>query len=269
MREDGNLHELNREELKRLNQLCLSLKCREKLEEYRLKKVEELRLRQEKVCLNKEQALEEIKKIQENLNDSENIIYFFTNDKRIGPGHFECLYIRKTEIIKPVHWYLDDSNIIDSKDLNNLFITDLSNYVSPVLNFKLLQPQVDLVSCGTLGLMYLKELLKNDAHQLNMHTLKLTLIQEENELVKLFIPSPHVLRYSQSSFYNSLLLAMIKNDKESTIKYKNIKYRVKPLKQVLEDSLQLARKNGNNGIIEENTQILKYSPPLMPFVKTG
>lgn len=60
--DNDRMKELSREELKRLNQICLNLNCRKKLEEYRVKILEDLNLRKKKVCLSKGQALEEIKK---------------------------------------------------------------------------------------------------------------------------------------------------------------------------------------------------------------
>ncbi|HHF7395591.1 TPA: hypothetical protein ACPSKT_000715, partial [Legionella anisa] len=261
--DNDRMKELSQEELKRLNQICLNLNCRKKLEEYRVKILEDLNLRKKKVCLSKGKALEEIKKIQANLKEGESVIYFFTNNVRVGPAHFEFVQIKKDEIIKPIHWYLHNSNIINQNDLKNIFIPDVSDFVSPYLKPQYLQPQVDEVSCGTLGILYLKELLKNKGQQLDDFTLSFTLYKIHNrELGKsnLFFPSPHVLRYSQSSFYNDVILAMVKNDHEVSIKFKGINYKIKPLKVILEDSIKFAQSKGDLTVAEENKKILKNLP---------
>ncbi|KTC84462.1 hypothetical protein [Legionella brunensis] len=261
--ERGRLKELSLEQLKRLNQICLRLNCREKLEEYRVKIVEDLNNRKQKICLTKEQSLEEIKRIQKNLGEDESVIYFFTNNVRTGPAHFEFVQIKKNEIIKPIHWFLHSSNIIGKNDLNNIFIPDISDFIKPYIKPQYLQPQVDEVSCGTLGILYLKELLKNNCRQLNDFTLSLPIYKIHNREVSqgnLFFPSPHVLRYSQSSFYNDVILAMVKHDHETTIKFKDANYKIKPLKVILEDSIKLAKADGNMALVAENQRILKNLP---------
>lgn len=261
--ENDRIKDLSREELKRLNQICLNLGCQKKLEEYRAKILEDLNLRKKKVCLTKEQALEEIKKTQTNLKEGECVIYFFTNNVRVGPAHFEFVQIKKDEIIKPVHWFLHNSNIINRNDLENIFISDISDFISPYLKPQYLQPQVDEVSCGTLGILYLKELLKNQGQQSDDFTLRVTLYKMHNREIgkgNLFFPSPHVLRYSQSSFYNDVILAMLKNDHEVSIKFKGIKYKIKPLKVILEDSIKFAKSQGDLTVAEENKKILKNLP---------
>ncbi len=261
--ENDFLKELNPPDLIKLNQICLGLNCQNKLEEYRIEMLEDLERRKNKVCLTKQQALDEINEIQKNLKTDESIIYFFTNNRRIGPAHFEFIQIKHDEIIKPVHWFLENSTIIDETDLKTLFITDVSNFISPAIDSRFLQPQVDKVNCGTLGILYLKELLKNNTQQLTEFSLKLPLYQYQYGEVKsnyLFFPSPHVLRYSQSNFYNEVILAMLKNEHEATIKYKGVKYKIKPLKVILEESIELAKEQNDLSRAKENEQILEDLP---------
>ncbi len=261
--EQGNLKALTDPELIKLNQICLKLNCQKKLEEYRIQMLKDLKTRQNKVCLTKWQALEEVKEIQKKLEKEERVIYFFTNNRRMGAAHFEFIQISKDEIIKPVHWFLEDSNIIDEMDFKNLFVTDVSSFISPAIDPKYLQPQVDKVSCGTLGILYLKELFKNHAQQLTEFSLKLPLYQNKYGEVRasnLFFPSPHVLRYSQSNFYNEVILAMLKNEHEMTIKYKDVKYKIKPLKIILEESIELAKKDNDLAMVNANKQILADLP---------
>ncbi|WP_156812378.1 hypothetical protein [Legionella tunisiensis] len=141
---------------------------------------------------------------------------------------------------------MHESNIFDSVDFDNMFVTDLSPFVTFQYDesiealsedpMKRLQPQVDTDSCGVLGLLYLKELLKNNSKQLELFSFTVPVYsvnaQESSEEINhkhlLFFPSPHVLRYSQSRFYNNILLAMVQStNDEEVIKYKNISYKVK------------------------------------------
>lgn len=217
----------------------------------------------EKSVFNQGTSFRGNKKIQTNLKEGECVIYFFTNNVRVGPAHFEFVQIKKDEIIKPVHWFLHNSNIINRNDLENIFISDISDFISPYLKPQYLQPQVDEVSCGTLGILYLKELLKNKGQQSDDFTLRVTLYKMHNREIgkgNLFFPSPHVLRYSQSSFYNDVILAMLKNEHEVSIKFKGIKYKIKPLKVILEDSIKFAKSQGDLTVAEENKKILKNLP---------
>ena len=125
--------------------------------------IKDLKVRKAKVCISKWEALDEVREIQRALKKDESVIYFFTNNRSIGAAHFEFIQIKQNEIIKPVHWFLEDSNIIDEMDLENLFVTDVSSFISPAIDSKYLQPQVDKVNCGTLGILYFKELFKNHA----------------------------------------------------------------------------------------------------------
>ncbi|KTD49115.1 hypothetical protein Lrub_1466 [Legionella rubrilucens] len=263
LNKDGQLKELSEEKQLRLNAIVKKLKCRKRLDEYRQKEIAELYERRNSVCLNKSQAIDEVKSIQKSLSDDEVVAYFFTNNRCKGTAHFETLLIKRDSIVKPVHWFLHESNMFESTDFDKFFITDLSPFVTFTLSkkdveggfdedpMKRLQPQVDSDSCGTLGILYLKELLKNNSEQLREYSFVASLYSDKNDFGSidegrsykslLFFPSPHVLRYSQSRLYNSILLAMVQgtNDEE-IIEYKHVQYKVKTLQGILKQSIAAA-----------------------------
>ncbi|KTC93989.1 hypothetical protein [Legionella erythra] len=257
---DGQLKELSEEKQLRLNAIVKRLKCRKKLDEYRQKEIEELYERRNSVCLTKSQAIDEVKSIQKSLSDDEVVVYFFTNNRCKGTAHFETLLIKRDHIVKPVHWFLHESNMFESTDFDKIFITDLSPFVTYTLSkkdvegafdedpMKRLQPQVDSDSCGALGVLYLKELLKNNSEQLREFSFIASLYSDKNDFGSidqgrsykslLFFPSPHVLRYSQSRLYNSILLAMLQStNDEEMIEYKHVQYKVKTLHGILKQSI--------------------------------
>ncbi|MDI9817800.1 MULTISPECIES: hypothetical protein [unclassified Legionella] len=174
--ENNQLKELSKDDVSKLNSVIKQLKCRKKLEKYRKEKIEELSERRNKLCLSKQQALTEIKSIQNNLHGNERVVYFFTNNRSKSSAHFEVLLIYRDQIIKPVHWFLNESNIFEANDLDRMFTTDLSSFISFEFTqclggaedpIKRIQPQVDPDSCGVLGILYFKELFKKEAEQLN------------------------------------------------------------------------------------------------------
>lgn len=73
-------------------------------------------------------------------------------------------------------------------------------------------PQGGGIECGTMGLSYLKQYLKDNAKQLNGNTLLLD--REINGMQMQFhLPSPQVLKYSQSDLYAKLVRAIVAGDK--------------------------------------------------------
>ncbi|KTD19295.1 Uncharacterised protein [Legionella lansingensis] len=260
--EYGHLKKLDLEKKLKLNQILSNLNCKKKFDDYLSEIIKDLNQRKLGVCLNKKQTLEEIEFIQKNLKENETAIYFFTNNKRIGPAHFEVFIINKNTIIKPIHWPLNREIIIDKNDIKNMFCADISDFISP---YVAAVPQVDKVSCGTLGLLYIKEFLKNNALQLNQFTLKASIYhkKQKNSEIKntnLFFPSPHILRYSQFSLYNEIIVAMLKNDDVVKIKHKGTTYKVKTLKKILSDSIKIAKENGDEETVAANKNILKNLP---------
>ena len=120
---------------------------------------------------------------------------------------FEC----EADLLKMSNENLNTDDIpyidIEKNETKICFSPNLSLFTTKNV---LPNPQADHTSCGSLALIYTKELLKNNAKQLNEYCLKLE-ITKQNEQSYFFLPSPHVLRYSQSNTYNETLLAIVDN----------------------------------------------------------
>ena len=170
------------------------------------------------------EALNEILRIQATLKGDEVVGYIYSDSSDVDEEtHFECFIISRNSIIKPIHWpYLNtlggellNPYVMAEKFLNSstyhYAATDLSRF-----NGGDLTPQADGYSCASLCLSYVKNLLKENASQLKTLTLTLTLTvpyyNANNEIEYLFIPSPQVLKYSQSSQINSFYQQLLKHD---------------------------------------------------------
>ena len=74
-------------------------------------------------------------------------------------------------------------------------------------------PQGGMAECGTMGLSYLKQYLKDDARQLNENTLLLE-TTVRGRLVRFHLPSPQVLKYSQSNLYAKVVRAFVAGEQD-------------------------------------------------------
>lgn len=105
-------------------------------------------------------------------------------------------------------------------------------------------PQGGDVECGTLGLSYLKQYLKDNAKQLNENTLLLD-IATGNRQRHFHLPSPQVLKYSQSELYAKLVRAMVAgNENVVTVEHKGKKIRVITLQGFLNSGAVASRPDG-------------------------
>jgi len=195
------------------------------------------KIRRERICLNRFQAMKEMESIQGALKKIETIGYVFTNDEREGDmrAHTEGFIITDKGIAKPLHWIaLDEKITFKAHQFPQLYVSewfvgafrDDQNCLDPELAFNLStknQPQRGLHGCGTFTMQYLKHLLENKAKQFNDYSLMIPLYStlfdsDKSTLQFIFIPPPHVLRYSQSETYNDMLARFVRGE--------NIKYRV-------------------------------------------
>lgn len=125
----------------------------------------------------------------------------------------------------------------------DLFLDSLSRKISP---------QADGDGCATLGWLYLKELLKNNLDQLNNFSLIIPVYTNahQDKPLYLFVPSPQVLRYSQSELYNKVICALFDVTTNSVdVRHRGKHIEVKTLKNIIEESLRLSNlKEDNNSI---------------------
>ena len=195
------------------------------------------------ICLTKEQAKQEILNIQKHLEDDEPVGYIFTNKDNEHASHFEFLIITQDNIIKPVMWNTWASLSFTNEDFPNMILSTVKPFIAyngshqggtPI-------PQGGPIECGTLGLLYLKELLKNSEKQLNQFALQVPYYNDIDALSYLFFPSPNVLRYSQSSLYNTILkTALTPIDEDIKISHKGENYTIRTLQGLLNETIAMA-----------------------------
>lgn len=207
----------------------------------------------------------EIEDIKKNLKVDDSVGYVFTG----STGHTEVFIITKNKdnqstIIKPILW----SKLNDNITVKDQYGTDLNGLLfevskletnNPVIEKTQIHPQAGYVECATLGLMYLKQLLKNNADQLINLSLKFKYWNKyTNQWSSMFFPSPQVLLYSQSSLYNKVIQTMLTDDeKDQIIKHKNKTYIVKTIKGLIIESINQAT-NSQKEIKEDLDQTLEH-----------
>jgi hypothetical protein len=204
------------------------------------------------VSLSYTEVWSEINDIKKSLKDNESVGYVFTNSHRVKTDHFESIVITKSGIIEPIFF----SFYAGSE--KSLYKPDNFVVSHPIG----MSPQSDLQSCGTLSVLYLKELLKDNAEQLNKFCLKFSYYKEgEFGLSHGLIPSPHVLRYSQSEKYNKGLQKMLDDAETFEIITKDNKtIQVKTLKKLLIDSMAKALLLQDSAIYKANKELLEQIP---------
>jgi hypothetical protein len=225
----------------------------------------EERIKAGDVWMNKTQAIEEMKQIQASLASGETVGYFFTNGHTLGEGHFEVFIITHDAIIKPIQWsHTDGRKEILPQDLPTMYYTPstLPVIFLPQSEKTFTLPQSQFLECGTLGILYLKELLKDDAKQLKELTLRFPHFNVVNgQWEYFFFPSPQVLRYSQSGFYNQVMCALLSDSDdlaECSIDGKRVKYH--SVKRILQHSIEHFK-----GAPEETEQMQRLLDGLPAF----
>lgn len=115
---------------------------------------------------------------------------------------------------------------------------------------KAISPQATSTGCGSLGVAYLKELLKNDAQQLRNSCLVVSGLRPASASAatggsSFLLPSPQVLRYSQRSLFNRLASAMVDaNPASVVVQHQGASYVVPTLGKQLADGAAIARPGG-------------------------
>lgn len=183
--------------------------------------------------LSKDEAIEEIREFAGKQNPDALAGYLYTSGVSKGKQHVETLLLDGQDVINLIPFNTYGDKKIARSDLTGLYTSDIANLVA--LEFKdrksSLQfcPQATEKECASLGLAYLKEYGKNQAEQLRKYTLKLSFESE-----RFLLPSPQVLRYSQSELYTKLVRAMVEGTDETLIvEHKGKKYKVLTLNGIL------------------------------------
>lgn len=203
----------------------------------------------------------EILSIQQSMGDGDRLGYIFTNGHSIeGPlehsyGHFEVLIITKNAVYKPVSWNTSNSMKIpmngdiqgpffDSKLLS--FVDSYTKTTSSdglVTSVKQISkppvPQVTSKGCGTLGLLYLKELLKpKEGIDPLLDEAFIFSIPKAYGEFHYILPSAECLKYSQFTTFNKVIDTMIMSDEITVFNRGDYYISVKPVKFVLEKILK-------------------------------
>ncbi|MEN9343281.1 MAG: hypothetical protein RLZZ453_68 [Chlamydiota bacterium] len=175
----------------------------------------------------------EIAWIRSSHQSNEAIGYVFTADnlEKSIQDHVECLIFWEGRIYKPVHW----PRVFDSRRVDFSLNEDVTHTVMKLIT-PFFCPQGDIKSCGAICLKYLKELLKHSAEQLKKWTFIFSCSypgRSDRNPLYFFVPSPQCLRYSQSTEFNTLLAAMVANDKTANVNTKKGVVQLTPLVALL------------------------------------
>ena len=201
----------------------------------------------------------DVREIQRHLKEGETVGYASTTSTDTkGLGHVEFLLITENSVIKPVEWNIDEEHSISAQQIPGLISVSLrasqplqiagKEFVTEKNPEGVVVPQTGDRECVTLGLMYVIGLLKDNGKQLTESTLSVPIYfssDENTEPFHLFIPSPLLLRYSQSDLYNQMIFGMIQSSEDQvSIEYKGKTFTAKSLEKLLKDSILVARERG-------------------------
>ena len=229
----------------------------------------------------------EIKHIQAQLKDEEIVGYVMPNDGYVpllqpipDRTHLSMVIISKDKVIKPINFTVESTYELSEEDFPGIYTTtldlsDLSPLDKSACQFLKhdrnphgwIIPQLGNEECGTLGMLYLKELLKDNARQLKQFTLAFSCYManpaDESKPYKTnyFIPSPQVLRYSQSNLYNLVIYNLLMcDDDQATFIYERKTMKLMSLRKMLQDSILIAQKISDTIIVSQNQKILDELP---------
>lgn len=200
-------------------------------------------------------ALHNMRTIQSQLKQDEYAGYLHTNDTTGSEkSHIECFIVTKDQIIKPITWYLERAQV-NLESIPNTASTDLAQFCGEYL-----LPQSDLESCASLSLAYLKQLLSTKGRSLEELTLSIPFFDRNQELQYFFVPSPQVLRYSQSESYNECMKAIVIEDKPGSFTNKEKCVSFTTLKYKLEETITIAKDKQNQTLLKEAESLLTKLP---------
>lgn len=251
--------ELSFNELKQFDTVCSEFPFKSKLDET-IKSYYDEKLNTEiaNCMLSPEQAIQEIKSIQADMKEGD-IAGYIWMPRGVLADHAESLIVTKSKLINPIHFRSDKLLRTET-----VFLPQLESFVDVIEGPQYFfdfpnTPQSGIFECGTLGMLYLKEFLKNKAEQWHEFTLTFSFYENDN-LKHFFLPSPHVLRYSQVSTYNAIVKALLEQKDFETIEIgKENKVRtlkVKTIKKTLEETIEKAKAKNETKLAEESKALL-------------
>lgn len=280
--QDGNLKKLDTNELEALNDLLNTKSIKYIIDE----QIELLSiyLFSPNNGLSFNEALLEISSIQNLMKPGELVGYVYTSGRVLYEKtiHFEVLIITHDLIIKPIIWTASRDYQITlenysqkilyaTADVSNFFhielpkqvfdnkvcetspteLSDATTGTSPANKPYILPQAAGTITCATLGMIYLKELLKDDCKQLKELSLIIPYYNTKGIKLNLFIPPPQVLRYSHSTKYNLAIKAMVEKSDNVffEILYKSNKLVIKT-----------AQSNKDDDIVEKCKDLLIQLP---------
>jgi len=208
----------------------------------------------------------EIRHIQQMLKPGKAVGYLYTNGSngREKGIHFEVLIITPERFIKPLSWYAIDKSrpqaTINANDPHTAYFA-LDKIIEdgdiPVF-------QGSDHGCGTFCFLNVKEYLKENAAQLKHYTLQFPFYTKEGKLQWFFYPSPHVLRYGESSFFNKIVKTILTDSDDAItlerkigIQSKTTSTKVQTIQCLLKESIKKASENGDIVTAEYNYKILE------------
>ncbi len=113
-----------------------------------------------------------------------------------------------------------------------------------MLDGRLVSSQAGKIGCGTLGLSYLKQYLKDDARQLNEGSL-LVDAQIDGKAVNFHLPSAQVLKYSQSDLYAKVMRAIVAGEEPTAkVHHNGREHEVRTLKGMVDAGATIGRPDG-------------------------
>ncbi|GAB4224034.1 MAG: lpg2538 family Dot/Icm T4SS effector [Gammaproteobacteria bacterium] len=223
-------------------------------------------------CLNDNEAVQEISHIKaQGINQPTG--YYFTADLKTGHSHFEgYILLENGKVIRPIAFpdnrrgtslesSIPASDIIEGS-LNAFVKIKPNPDFKPSSGFYTFHwsppcPQASETECGTLSMLYLKELLKNNAEQLNEFTMIVPYNDKYSSTHEFFFPSPQVLRYSQSNTYNAVIAAMLEDTLAPVTVITNEKiFTVKTLKAILTEN----QATNKSSLKQESGKLLEQLP---------
>jgi len=173
----------------------------------------------------------------------QNSIFAPGHDMHVIPskGHVESYVVSSTGKVINIIPYWD--RLGARPELKGQYSADVTPFL--VNSENLILPQAGRDECGTMSLSYLKQYLKCNAEQLNNNTLLLDLKLKSGHMHYFHLPSPQVLKYSQSNLYVKVVRAIIAgNEDVVTVVHKDKNITVRTLQGLLKSEVSISRPDG-------------------------